>query len=1059
MTNISQINTDSNWGTEAPKMNQNFQNISTDILKLKNSTTRFKGYHTSEEGLKSKYPAPQSGDYAWVGTPYPGKVYDVANGQWHNTNQDPPAESVDLVNYYTKEEINSITEGQDAKLSKLADTQTTQGEEIEKINAEAVFSDANTEELPQPEQTSSDYATSALQDWEGHNIHEHYATREQLADIKPVVINGNVTNNADNEDLESDVDPETGKAVIHFKDRPYIPGTFRGKGYKILRQNIVTEKRSSSNILIQDMINESNTVYEIRYDFDLGGAEIIVPEGSTLKFEGGCIRNGILVGRKNSSIKATSQKIFSDVKFKGFECIFEADWFVDALSSNLSDFSQDAFTQLEQMFNSGISKIHFTNGRLYYTSKTINIQSKIEILGDTFINTPQNAQCIIFSDYAGAIIHYIHKETYSFSDRVSFSGIKIKSVYETFDKNIPIVRVTTHKGLWGVYINLIIEGKAIKSREELGELVTPNMNGLLIEGIGDNSYISFIRIKGYIASFVGIIVKSDSWITDCIIDCETSCVKGGVINASPLIIRNSHQPNVYYLESENKESYFECAGVVYNQGVIWDNYVGETYKTAYFPIKCSNSIGNGNNLYPNIVTDIDGVNGVAERNNLFASLMSIFTTKDINLNVKIGNSSTFDDVSYGNDRIVNFESILNINNEPYRNLNTLGKYYDYYEPVHIDETLSSQIKTWEKTFVEYKFELKYENNHNLYIRNSEVSNVAVILSYKDSEDNTIYEYSFNKTISANSDGIGITIPGIISNKIVVRLLFTFEKAKSYFYILYGDLLPLPVFNVSGNIKNNSSALGCITKLPIVAKKIISNTDNDETDIFGYKSYPNILGSFSKILPAEFYIVCNKNASISFDCSYVIGSTSYLAFTRFEILVPENKANIIGGVNSIVLEKYNSEESSHLAVIKVLFTGANRISINKIEGREIEVLSKNPFLSPVKQELSIKKLPSIINDSQEYPSLTNQDSGYFLYDKSKSKPYWWNEYRWLDSNGIPINVKSSGNFSNNPAASTGIPIGFQFFCTDKQTEEGKSNGIIIYHKGGDVWVDALGRVIS
>lgn len=119
MTSLSQIKTDSNWGLEAPKLNQNFQNISTDILKLKNSTIRFKGYHTSEEGLKSKYPAPQSGDYAWVGTPYPGKVYDVVNGQWHNTNQDPPAESVDLANYYTKEEINSITEGQDAKLLEL----------------------------------------------------------------------------------------------------------------------------------------------------------------------------------------------------------------------------------------------------------------------------------------------------------------------------------------------------------------------------------------------------------------------------------------------------------------------------------------------------------------------------------------------------------------------------------------------------------------------------------------------------------------------------------------------------------------------------------------------------------------------------------------------------------------------------------------------------------------------------------------------------------------------------------------------------------------------------
>lgn len=37
--------------------------------------------------------------------------------------------------------------------------------------------------------------------------------------------------------------------------------------------------------------------------------------------------------------------------------------------------------------------------------------------------------------------------------------------------------------------------------------------------------------------------------------------------------------------------------------------------------------------------------------------------------------------------------------------------------------------------------------------------------------------------------------------------------------------------------------------------------------------------------------------------------------------------------------------------------------------------------------------------------------------------------------------------------------FTYFCTDKQTSEGSTNGIMIYHKGGNVWVTALGRVIS
>lgn len=54
---------------------------------------------------------------------------------------------------------------------------------------------------------------------------------------------------------------------------------------------------------------------------------------------------------------------------------------------------------------------------------------------------------------------------------------------------------------------------------------------------------------------------------------------------------------------------------------------------------------------------------------------------------------------------------------------------------------------------------------------------------------------------------------------------------------------------------------------------------------------------------------------------------------------------------------------------------------------------------------------------------------------------------------------SGSFANKPTVEQGIPIGFAYFCTDKQTTEGATNGIMIYHKGNNVWVDALGRVVQ
>ena len=71
---------------------------------------------------------------------------------------------------------------------------------------------------------------------------------------------------------------------------------------------------------------------------------------------------------------------------------------------------------------------------------------------------------------------------------------------------------------------------------------------------------------------------------------------------------------------------------------------------------------------------------------------------------------------------------------------------------------------------------------------------------------------------------------------------------------------------------------------------------------------------------------------------------------------------------------------------------------------------------------------------------------------------WNGTDWLDIDSAKESVKRSGTFAQKPSASD-IYVGFRYFCTDKQTTEGATDGIEIIHKGNDVWVDALGRVVS
>lgn len=125
------------------------------------------------------------------------------------------------------------------------------------------------------------------------NFSSQRVTPDMLSESTKQFINasggGTINNLADDEDLVS-VDKGENLSVLKFADRAYNPGIYVGMGYKILRRNIIDGK----NILTQDMINQPDTIYEIRYDFDLNGAQITIPKNCILKFDGGSLSNGKL---------------------------------------------------------------------------------------------------------------------------------------------------------------------------------------------------------------------------------------------------------------------------------------------------------------------------------------------------------------------------------------------------------------------------------------------------------------------------------------------------------------------------------------------------------------------------------------------------------------------------------------------------------------------------------------------------------------------------------------------------------------------------------------------
>lgn len=95
-------------------------------------------------------------------------------------------------------------------------------------------------------------------------------------------------------------------SVLKFSDRAYNSQSPNGMGYKILRKNAS----------FASQVTDTNTIYEIRYDFSLGGASVTIPVGACIKLVGGSINNGVLVLSSNVSIIGVSKNQNNNLQVK-----------------------------------------------------------------------------------------------------------------------------------------------------------------------------------------------------------------------------------------------------------------------------------------------------------------------------------------------------------------------------------------------------------------------------------------------------------------------------------------------------------------------------------------------------------------------------------------------------------------------------------------------------------------------------------------------------------------------------------------------------------------------
>lgn len=211
------------------------------------------------------------------------------------------------------------------------------------------------------------------------------AITEQVNSYKPIVINGNVTNAADEEDITSK------DGLLRLKDRSAL----NGMGYVILRKN----KSFAEQVTLQ------NTIYEIRYDFDLNGKEINIPENCVLKFEGGSLSNGNLTFNKtylDGNVKIDN--ILPSGSLANYEV--HASWF------GVSSEKEDNHAVLQSLVNM-VDCLIIED--IYKISKSLTISRKISLRGlrdkehvyaiyekdaSCGIKITSNAHCIILDDNA-----------------------------------------------------------------------------------------------------------------------------------------------------------------------------------------------------------------------------------------------------------------------------------------------------------------------------------------------------------------------------------------------------------------------------------------------------------------------------------------------------------------------------------------------------------------------------------------------------------------------------------------------------------------------------------
>lgn len=779
-------------------------------------------------------------------------------------------------------------------------------------------------------------------------------------------------------------------------NRQYNPSEFSGKGYKVLEKNIQTVDGVKKNILTAVMLSEANTIYEIRYDFDLNGETIEMQEGCTLKFDGGSLKNGILKGRDTSIISKPKQ-IFSNVLIEGTWVITDiySTWF-DFVSQN-GDSKYDNTEKLVSLFaltsekynnnvfiNSGNFWINANNDDIYRIMLKSNTHifnsATIHVFGSNkrqyYLFYAENKQNIVFE--GGELIGDI--DSHIGTGGELYHGLCIRSCTDV------IIKDAKFSNFWGDGIDLIKDGEKGVHNENIriDNVICDNnrRQGMSIED-GVNIFVSNslfsntgntiatspaagidiepVEIDGYDCLIHNVIISDCNFINNKIgFACQLAKVSG-------IRISNCDCGFVYFDNVKDATLKEPIRITSSNIGILC------------FHKNCANIMIDDCSI-SKIIAEKSASNELCSLSNISINNSVIETTSDSYNGFLINLDGVFSDViirnSFLNIKKVTEKLVTQIFSTSYLNNVTIDNCtincFDWLNVIDL-VIKNSRIYTESNIILASKTFLNFQNN-DININTPPTSNQLFMIR---GIDNAIFNLS-NINISSDSE---LAVPifgryyyGYDDKTFTVNLNnCVLPKSNKNLFIKEGlNLNSYSVFNDNYSLKNN------VTK--IIKAEIGS----------GYRiSIPSIIGTFFLTVIGT----RDNNENVQQVCYFLPKKADgKIGF----INQGKNNYDYMAVLSDVCV--YNSDDGTHNIYIKSKNSGTYvsvKILINIFSSNPISENDINFKSTSIPDNITFGNMVKYGNSRPEGTLLT---IGSQFFDTTLNKPIYWAGTRWVDSTG-------------------------------------------------------------